>query len=49
MVLSLLFSILHQTAVYFSEHEFLFPFQIISLGSITRHGVFDSQGDTFGK
>lgn len=49
MVLSLLFSILHQVAVYISEHEFLFPFQVMSLGPIARNEVFDAQGDTFAK
>lgn len=40
-------STLNHTAIHFPEHEFLFPFQIFSVRSITRNGVFDFQGDTF--
>lgn len=46
--LFLLFSTSNHLAIYFPEYELVVPFQIISLGSITRNRAFGSQGDTFG-
>lgn len=44
-----LVSMLNQMVIHFAEHELFFLFQIISPGSVTRNGVFDSQGDEFAK